>query len=446
MQPANCAGYRKNFPQGCTVHTIRNIDLQLGFLPQSYYYSGRIPTNFIPEPTEAPKLGGYISKTQCTPILTKTVEISPIMRYNNTNKRPQGKEYHMNLKTLIQELSAIMTVSGYEYKAAPAIETLLAPHFDSYTHYPTGAFTFRKNSQKKSAPTLLIDAHIDEIGFMVTEICDGGFLHVINVGGIDTRIMPASEVLIYPSNAAEPIRGIVASTPPHLQKKGDQDKKPAVYDLLIDTGYTKEALSELVKIGDPVGFLPDYFELLNGQLSGKGFDDKACAAIAAYAAATVDKEALDCHIILQLSYREECAGMIGARTGAFRHMDEIDGCIVMDVNFGLQPEVEKKQAGKLGEGPMISISVVTDRKLTQSLIDCAADASIPHQTVIEATNTGTNANVIPLIAEGIPTAVLSLPIKNMHTYSEILSLTDAENTALLLQKFFCGGFRKWLKG
>lgn len=355
----------------------------------------------------------------------------------------------MELQTLIREMTAVVSVSGFEYLAEKKLYELLGDSFDEYSHSPAGSYTFIKRCKKSqedgTTPTLLIDAHFDEIGFMVTQILDGGFLRVINLGGIDTRIMSASEVMVYGSlpECKAPIIAVVASTPPHLQKGGDQNKVPTVSELLIDTGYTKETLETLVAVGDPVGFLPDFYELINGRFVGKGFDNKATAAIAAYAVATTDENELDCNVILQLSAQEETT-MSGARTGAFANAGNIDAALVVDVNFGQQPDVPGDKAGKLGDGPMISFSVVTDRSLTKALKDCADESSINCSCIWEPTNTGTNATVIALTAEGIPTAVCSLPIKNMHTYSEELDSSDAEKMSALIQKFISGGFTKWI--
>jgi len=357
----------------------------------------------------------------------------------------------MELQTLIREMTSVVSISGFEYLAEKKIRELLESSFNEYSHSPAGSYTFIKRCKKSKesvdskVPALMIDAHFDEIGFMVTGILDGGFVKVLNLGGIDTKIMSASEVLIYGSlpECKTPVKAVVASTPPHLQNGGDQNKLPAVTELLLDTGYKKETLEKMVAIGDPVGFLPEFYELMNGRFVGKGFDNKATAAIAAYAVATVNEDELDCDVILVLSSKEETT-MAGARTEAFKHSANIEAALVVDVNYGQQPDVPGDKSGKLGEGPMISFAVVTDRSLTQAVKDCTEANEINCKCIWEPTNTGTNANVIALTAEGIPTAVCSLPIKNMHTYSEELDISDAEKMAVLIQKFVSGGFTKWI--
>ena len=143
---------------------------------------------------------------------------------------------------------------------------------------------------KENAQKILVDSHFDEIGMIVTEIKEGGFLTVTSIGGLDTRILQASEVIIY--GAGREIYGVVGSTPPHLQKPGESGKLREITELLIDTGYSKEELQKHVSIGTPVGFMPKYSELKNGFIAGKGFDDKACGAIAALALAQTPADEL----------------------------------------------------------------------------------------------------------------------------------------------------------
>ena len=131
----------------------------------------------------------------------------------------------------------------------------------------------------------MLDAHIDEIGFVVTEICDGGFLRAAAVGGIDTRVLSASEVTVY---GKEAIRGVFTSKPPHLQEAGESRKKIELRDLYIDTGYDKEALSKLVTIGDAVGFYAPAQLLANGLVTSKAFDDRICAYAILRAVEAVD--------------------------------------------------------------------------------------------------------------------------------------------------------------
>jgi tetrahedral aminopeptidase len=169
------------------------------------------------------------------------------------------------LKQILLELSETMSISGFENRSADKLCKLISPYFDEYVRSQNGNQIFIKHSKKENAPRLLIDAHLDEIGMMVTEIKEGGFIRVTNIGGVDTRILLAGEVIIYGS---EPVYGVVCVTPPHLQKPGENTKLPPVNELFIDTGFTPDILATKgVALGTPVGFKPVNTELLGGLIA-----------------------------------------------------------------------------------------------------------------------------------------------------------------------------------
>jgi len=343
----------------------------------------------------------------------------------------------INTSELLKSLSDMMTVSGFEKSSESKLRELLKEHFDKIEKTPVGNFYFVKNCNKDDAKTLMIDTHFDEIGFIVSGITDDGFIRLSRVGGIDTRILPAERLVVY---GKETFKVVVVSTPPHLQKPDEEKKLPEVSDLLCDTGYTKDKLLELAPIGTPVGFVPNYTELLPPYVCGKGFDNKACAAAAILAATQLDPKDMQCNIAILLSTREE-VGMVGGMTGAFDILP--DAAIVLDVNLSDTPGVEKYKTVKTGAGPSVSLSMTLDHDFVQDIISFAKKKDIKHQVIAEPRSTGTNADIIPLVANGIPTAVVSIPLKNMHTATEIISLEDLENTALLIAEYVKEGEMPW---
>ena len=332
----------------------------------------------------------------------------------------------MELKELLKKTAGLMTVAGYEATSHGEVAKLFMPYFDEYKTDKVGNIVFIKKCGKENAKKILIDAHFDEVGMLVTEICDGGYLRVTNVGGIDSRILSASEAVIY---GAKKIYGLFISVPPHLQKPEERGKLKKINELLIDTGFSKEELEKYVNIGTPVGFMPNYTDLLNGNISGKGFDNKACAAIGAYAVGMLKDTELSSDIYLSLSTREE-VGQNGANNAVFE--TEPDNIIVLDACFGFAPEGKRPAHALMGGGPDISYSVLLDRAFTKFAINVAKEKEIPYQIDVEANDTGTNANYLPLIKDGIPTVLISLPLVFMHTYNEMINVKDAENTAKLI--------------
>ncbi len=327
----------------------------------------------------------------------------------------------LEYKTLLRQLCGIMSISGCEREAASEVKSLVGGYFDSVTVDSARNIILCKKSTKRAenVQKIILDAHFDEVGMIVTDITDEGLLHVHQVGGLDRSILPASEVWVY---GAEKLYGVVTSTPPHLAKPGDT-KAPEWNDILIDIGYPKEKAEKLAPIGTPVGYYYSGDDLLSDRITGRGFDDKACAAALICAAANTPAEELEYDIYVTLSAGEEVGGG-GVKCAAYTIEPEF--AVVTDVNFAKTPGVSDTEGGKFGAGPMISLSAVTDRPLTKKIIASAKANDIPYTPVVEPTNTGTNATTLVFSREGIPTAVVSLPLGGMHSYSETLSLTDAE--------------------
>ncbi|MGM9632589.1 MAG: M42 family metallopeptidase [Eubacteriales bacterium] len=334
----------------------------------------------------------------------------------------------MELKNLIVDLSSLMSIGGFERFEREKLLSMVGDSFDESYLDNVGNQIFVKRCGRDGAPKIMLDAHMDEIGMYVTEILDGGFLRVINIGGIDTGILQASDVIIY--GKEERLFGVIASTPPHLAS-GDNKELPKIDELLIDTCLTKEELESKIRIGTPVGFAPKYTELLGNKIMGKSFDDKACAACAIYAVANTPKDELAGDVYVMLSCCEEVTGM--ALPGAYAI--NADYAMSIDVNLGRVPGTKKEETVEIGKGPSITVSAVTDRKLTNMLFDIAKENKIPHQVSVSPTHTGTNAVSIQLAREGIPTVDVGLPLASMHTYNEIISLDDANTLTELVKAF-----------
>ena len=336
----------------------------------------------------------------------------------------------MELKELIISLSALMTVSGSEYRAKDRLCELVGEHFDEISTDRVGNIRLIKRCVKKDPSLVMIDTHFDEIGMMVTKIHDKGFLSVTSVGGLDLAVLQASDVIIY---GKKTLRGVIASTPPHLRKASDSDKLPELADLLIDTGYEKEELENIVDIGTPVGFAPIYSELLGSTLVGKSFDNKACAACAIYGVATTQRELLAADVCILLSVHEETVNIGGVAVGGFEL--EPDYAMVIDVNLAKVPDAPRRECVDFGGGVSISISAITDRRLTKMTEELCRANDIKFTRVAAPSSTGTNTPALNLTGRGVPTADVGLPLKSMHTPSEVISLDDANELAKLVSAF-----------
>ena len=323
-------------------------------------------------------------------------------------------------KKLLERLVSLPTVSGFETEYTDSILSLTKDYsFDNAYADRIGNTVLLKRAASSDA-TIVLDAHIDEIGFRVRSFEDGGYLTAVPVGGVDPVILPSTRVTVH---GKEKLSGTVS-----LPKADEKGKYPFVY---IDIGYPREDAEVLVSIGDAVTFSAPIRETENRILLGRAFDDKALAAALILAVAGTKAEDLAFDTYVTLSSREEVGG--GGAANAISKISP-DAAIVTDVNFATAPGVSEEEAARLGQGPMTSISAVTDRTLTNAVISKAKESGIPLSVVVEATNTGTNANLLEALGCGIPCAVMSLPEGGMHTYSETVSLSDAEYLIRLLRR------------
>ena len=335
----------------------------------------------------------------------------------------------MTLKELIVSIARIMSVSGNERRGGEELKSLVGSVFDEYRTDALGNHLFIKRCGRENAPKILVDTHFDEIGMMVTGIKEGGFVSVTNIGGVDTRILPASEVIIY---GKEPVFGVFAAKAPHLSSPADREKLTPLPEMLIDTGYDKEELEELCPLGTPVGFKPVYAELQNDRLAGKAFDDKACGACAIFGIDAVQKRDLAGDVYFLFSAYEE-TGLTGARVAGFGIRP--DYALVLDVTHASVPEAQDRYLPEFGSGVAVAVSPITNRRLTRMVTELCRTGNIPYTVDACPGNTGTNANVLGIQAEGIPTALCSLPLKSMHTSAEVLCMEDANALRKVVSAF-----------
>ncbi len=332
----------------------------------------------------------------------------------------------MEQKEMLFALSELMSVVGFEVYDRAALTALFEPYFDEHEYDVIGNHIFIRRCGKENAPRVLVDTHYDEIGLMVKGITDEGFLHICNLGGVDGRILPASELVIY---GKEKIRGIVLTKPRELMSKEEKKKLVPMEDLLVDIGMTKEEAEAIAPVGTPVGFEPVCTELKTGYLAGKGFDNKCSAAAVFDALTSLDMSKLSCDIYFSMSGREE----VGHRSiSAATYRIRPDLAIVLDVTFGNAPGSEKICSSDMKSGPVVSLTATLDTALTDFIVETGKKHGIPVQTVVEATSTSTHADDIYLAAGGVPTALISIPLWFMHTANEMVHPIDMKASADLV--------------
>lgn len=331
----------------------------------------------------------------------------------------------VNTKEIVFELINSAGVSGDEFGACRTAEKFLKKFCEPKTDYFGNVYGFVGDFDN-GKPMLLLDAHIDEIGFIVTYITDEGFLKVSNCGGIDRRLLLAQQVTIL---GKKNITGIVTSTPPHLE---DDDKKvPKLDDIYIDTGLSKEECEKIVSLGDRVIIENVPMSLKGDRITGKSLDDRSGVAVILLALEMVKDKELPVNVAVLFSAQEE-TGERGAKIAAF-NIDP-DYAVAIDVSFALTADDSEYKCGKMGKGAMIGIAPSLSGEFSHRLIDIAKSEKIPYQLEVMNGETGTNADCIGVTRKGVKTVTLSVPLKYMHTPVEVVSISDIENTAKLLAK------------
>lgn len=331
----------------------------------------------------------------------------------------------MDTKDLLLQFSARNGVAGAEDEAARYACGQLAP-FGTPTVSPLGSVVCAIREPVGSRPHIMLDAHIDEIGMIVTHIGEKGFLSVGACGGIDRRLLLASPVTVHAGKAS--VNGVVCSVPPHLSKENEKNKR--VEEIYIDIGANTQAeAAALVEPGDRVTIKSASHALLNGLVSGKAMDNRAGCASILKAVEYLAGEILDCGLTVVFSSMEEVGGS-GARTAAYSVSPT--HALVVDVSFAYTPDSEKKNCGDLKGGPMIGFAPILDHTLSRTLCRLAEENGIAFQREVMGGKTGTNADSIATSRGGIKTALVSVPQKYMHTPIETVAVEDVENTAKLL--------------
>ena len=337
----------------------------------------------------------------------------------------------MELKEILKELTEAWGISGYEEGAAAVAAGHLKPFSDEVTVDKMGSVIALKRGEQTGDKRykILLAAHLDQIGLMVTKIEDGGFMRTTKIGGIDVSTLPGQEVDVM---GKEILRGIVGTKPPHLQEPGESGKPTKLEDLYIDTGLNKEEVEEKVDIGTLVRVAGEFTELGNGSIAAQALDDRSGVAslVEILRRLTMRKHAWDVYAI---ATAQEEVSALGAISTAFRL--EPDIAIAIDVTFGNGPGISERDSSPLGKGPAIGSGPCFHPKITKKLCDVASENEITHQIERDLGTGGTDAHAMQLSRAGIPTGLVSIPLRNMHSTVEVLKLNDIKRLAELLCVF-----------
>ena len=334
----------------------------------------------------------------------------------------------MDMKKVLEELCGCTAPSGFEAPAAAAAARLLEPLVDEVKTDRMGNVIGVRRCGRPDAKKLLLDAHLDEIGLLVTGV-EEGFLRFRSIGGVDPRMLPGRELWIL---TQPPLPGVVACQPPHLHDGDAENKSIPIADLRIDVGLSQEQAEARIPVGTPVVYRGSCFALGQDQMCGKAMDDRSCFAVLMRAMELLSDKELDVDVYVLGSTREEVSG-VGATVGTWSVQP--DCCVAVDVTHGSTPDGPSDKTFKLGGGPAIGVGPTMTCWMTKRILGKARERNIPYQQEVMSGHTGTNGWEMQISREGVATSVLSLPLKYMHTPIETLSLSDLEQTAQLLAAF-----------
>lgn len=334
-----------------------------------------------------------------------------------------------NTENLLKELTIIDGISSDEKNIADKLIPYLNSICDTVDKDTHGNLIGYINTKKDNAKTIIFEAHMDRIGLMVTKICADGNLKFTSIGGVDERILVLSEVTVL---GKERIDGIIIP-----EDSNDTSNNYKIENLKIETGLTEKEVKKSVKVGDLILINSEYTKLCNNVVSGGGFDNRAGIVSILKAVNQIDRNNLKYNIIILFTVQEEL-GLYGAYL-AGKNIDA-DAAIVVDVTHG-ETNDTKGFTGvfPLGCGAVICRGPNLHYTYTKQLIDASEKNNIPYRIEVASGSSGTNAWALQTSSNGIPSMLISIPLRYMHTNVETLKIDDINAIADLLTVAAEGG-------
>jgi len=338
----------------------------------------------------------------------------------------------VELKNLLVKLAEAHGISGYEGAVRAIVEQEIKPYVDEIKTDGLGNLIATKRGKK---PSVMIAAHLDEIGLMVKYIEEEGFMRFSTIGGWFDQTLLNQRVLLHTDSGT--VTGVIGSKPPHRMKKEEREKPIKAEDMFIDVGASSRADAEQmgIAIGTPVTIDSHFASLKNERVTCKAFDNRSGVAIMIEALKRVNTE----FEVYAVGTVQEEVGLKGARTSAFGLDPNVATAIDVDIAGG-HPGIEKKDAAvELDKGPVITVSdasgrgIITPPSVLKWLKDTAARYNVDYQLSVSEGGM-TDAAIIHLTRSGIPTGVIGVPARYIHSPVELLSMNDIDNSAELLAR------------
>ncbi|MCC5908199.1 MAG: M42 family metallopeptidase [Balneolaceae bacterium] len=336
-------------------------------------------------------------------------------------------------KSFLEELIITPSPTGYEWPGQKVWKEYISRYSDKVETGVYGSAMARLQINA-DLPTIMLEAHADEIGMVVQHISDNGFITLNKLGGSDSTIARGKRIYIHSKKGR--VTGVVGNTAIHLQdSKNGGGKQPAWKDIFVDIGVSsKEEALEMIQVGDPVTFT-DELDYLNDEIiTGRALDNRIGGFAIAQVVKRLKKQKKDLKVnVIALNSVQEEVGGFGARMMSFRHMPH--AALVTDVTHATDtPGINNKEHGsvKLGGGPTVQHGGANHPAVVDLIEQTAADKKIEIQHEATSIRTGTDTDSIFYQQTGIPSALISLPLRYMHSPVETVSLKDLENLITLM--------------
>jgi putative aminopeptidase FrvX len=329
-------------------------------------------------------------------------------------------------------ITALPNVSGQEHHTSEEVARAFAPFADRVERDRMNCVrAWRLGRGPSPRPRALVAAHMDRIGFIVRGIEKGGFLRVAEMGGFDPRTLPGREVAVH---AKPPLVAVFGTKPPHLQKRGESEKMIGLADLYLDTGRSEREVRRRVPIGTMVTLRQPPVDLLGGLLAAPGMDDRSgvVALLRMMEILARERPAWD---VCAVATVEEEIGIVSLGAHTVSESIRPDLGIAIDVTHGDMPDTGPGDTVPLGSGPALAVGANIHPGILDGLKRSARALRMRYRIEACPTSSGTDAMSIQIAAGGIPTAVIGIPCRYMHTSVETVDPNDVDRCGRLLAHY-----------
>ncbi|MCG1145440.1 M42 family metallopeptidase [Staphylococcus epidermidis] len=337
-------------------------------------------------------------------------------------------------KALLKSLTDVNGISGHEMQVKSLMKDYLTPVSDEIVEDRLGGIFGKKNATH-GTKSLMISGHLDEIGFIVTQIDEQGYIYFTPIGGWWNQVMLSQKVTITTENGKE-IRGIIGSKPPHALSPEERKKPVDIKNMYIDIGVgSKEEAKEAgIELGNMITPYSEFESLANDKyLTAKAFDNRYGCALAVDVLQQLKDENIDINLYAGATVQEE-VGLRGAKVAANLIKPDLAIAVDVGVAYDVPGMTSEKNEGKLGDGPLailMDATSIAHNGLRKHIKDVAEHHNIPVQWATTPGG-GTDAGSIHVANEGIPTITIGVPLRYMHSNVSVLNIDDYTNSVRLI--------------